>query len=69
MNIWIHHNACEGNNLDLKENTMAHLLQLDQTFYDLNSMSSIRGKMRFDCISNQITWNVPYMIYFSARIM
>lgn len=48
---------------------MAHLLQLDQTFYDLNSMSSIRGKMRFDCISNQITWNVPYMIYFSARII
>ena len=30
LNIWIHLNACEGNNLDLKLNTMQHLLSLDQ---------------------------------------
>jgi len=32
-------------------------------------MSSIRGKMHFDCISNQITWNIPYIIYLTARIL
>jgi len=59
LNIHVHHNSCESQNLDMRYTTMKHLFIQDQKFYDLNETSHIRGKMRFDCINNQMAWNVP----------
>lgn len=58
-NIWIHHNACDRRNEELKRDCYKHLLSLNQKYYDLHNTSDIRSRMRFDCINNQITWNVP----------
>jgi len=59
INIHIHHNECGSQNYNMRESTMRHLFSLDQEFYDNTNSSSIRGKMRFDTINNQITWNIP----------
>ena len=59
LNIFVHHNECERSNQDMREATLQHLLSLDQSFYDRHSPSSLRAQMRWDCINNQITWNLP----------
>jgi len=58
----VHHNACDTRNQTLKVETLSHIMTLDQAFFDKHNESDIRSRLRYDCINNQITWNIPYIV-------
>ena len=61
-NVWVHQNACDKKNSAMRARCFAHLLTLDQAFFDTKSMSEIRGSMNCEAINNLISWNVPYLL-------
>jgi len=78
LQVYIHHNACEMKNKRLKQLAFAHVLSLDQAFFDKTPINEIRSGMNVHTLSNMITWNIPYLInrvlkgvmtvYFMAQI-
>jgi len=78
LNVWLHHNACDQRNHQLRVRVFDHVLALDQAFFDTHTEAEIRGGMNVHAINNLISWNVPYLlaralklvlcVYFMARI-
>ena len=50
-------------------NAFKHVLSLDQAFFDTRSGSDIRDSMNADGMNSLITWNMPYMITLSLRLV
>jgi ABC-type multidrug transport system fused ATPase/permease subunit len=67
--VFIHHNAVENRNMEMKMNAFKHVLSLDQAFFDTRSTSDIRDSMDADGMNSLITWNMPYMITLSLRLV
>jgi len=69
VNVYIHQNACDSKNGQLRNKSFQHVLFLDQAFFDTKTESEIRSSMDASSINNLITWNVPYIIYFCFKLM
>ena len=61
-NVYLHHNACDAKNHQLRIKAFNKVLTLDQSFFDTRSMAEIRGSMNVHSINNMISWNIPYLL-------
>jgi ATP-binding cassette subfamily B protein len=68
-NVYLHHNACDTKNHELRIDAYNHVLSLDQSFFDTRSMSEIRGSMNVHSINNMISWNIPYLICRALKLV
>ena len=68
-NVYLHHNACDTKNHQLRIDAYNHVLSLDQSFFDTWSMSEIRGSMNVNSINNMISWNVPYLLCRALKLV
>ena len=48
---------------------MAQVLGLDQAYFDTHSTSEIRGSMNVHTLNNLITWNVPYLVTLTFKMV
>mmetsp|Transcript_32437 Transcript_32437/g.40708 ORF Transcript_32437/g.40708 Transcript_32437/m.40708 type:complete len:837 (+) Transcript_32437:163-2673(+) len=69
LNVFIHHNACDAKNHELKTNSFNHVLSLDQSFFDTKTVSEIRSSMNAHSLNNLITWNIPYIVTLSLKLV
>jgi ABC-type multidrug transport system fused ATPase/permease subunit len=68
VNVWIHHNACDSKNKRLSQLVFAHVLSLDQAYFDVHSIAEIKGGMNVHALNDLISWNVPYIITKSMKL-
>uniref|UniRef100_A0A7S4DCY3 ABC transporter domain-containing protein n=1 Tax=Heterosigma akashiwo TaxID=2829 RepID=A0A7S4DCY3_HETAK len=69
LNVWVHHRACAKKDLALKLKSFNHVLSLDQAFFDTKTTTEIRGAMNADALNNLITWNIPYLVTLSLKLV
>jgi ABC-type multidrug transport system fused ATPase/permease subunit len=67
-NVYIHHNACDSKNHQLRTDAFRRVLSLDQAFFDTHSLSEIRSSMKVHSLNNMISWNIPYLISRTLKL-
>jgi len=68
-NVYLHHNARDTKNHQLRIKAFNRVLTLDQSFFDTRSISEIRGSMNVHSISNMISWNILYLFTRALKIV
>ena len=69
LNIYLHHNACVSKTHYLKMKSFSHVLSLDQSFFDLHTISHIKSSMDSKGLNDLITWNIPYILSLSLKMI
>lgn len=68
-NVYIHHNACEAKNVKMSKQAFKKIMNLDQTFFDKHSVPEIRAGLNVESLSGLISWNIPYIITKSIKMV
>lgn len=68
-NVWVHHNACDYKNHQLRVKAFNHVLSQDTAFFDTHGTSEIRGAMNVHTLNNLMTWNIPYLVTLALKLV
>lgn len=68
-NVYLHHQAGERRNLELRKTVFNHVLSLDQPYIDTHSVSEIDSGMQVNSLNDLISWNFPYVVAKAARLL
>ena len=69
VQVYFHHVACDAKNLKLRSKAFGHIVDLDQSYFDIKSAAEIKGAMNVHAISNLITWNIPYIVTLFLKLI
>ena len=69
LNVYVHQQACERRNSELDVSVLAHVLRLDQAYFDTHGLGDVRAGMQVHAVNNMISWNVPYLLTYVLKLV